>query len=82
MSDHGPMRMDELWVCRLPVVDYREALALQERVRGARQADLVPDVLLLLEHPPVYTRGRRSDPAEQDDRDLPQRRRERDSHRA
>jgi lipoyl(octanoyl) transferase len=64
MSDHGPMRMDELWVCRLPVVDYRDALALQERVRGARQADLVPDVLLLLEHPPVYTRGRRSDPAE------------------
>ena len=27
---------------------------------AARQADAVPDVLLLLEHPPVYTRGRRS----------------------
>ncbi|MBW3653726.1 MAG: lipoyl(octanoyl) transferase LipB [Actinobacteria bacterium] len=51
----------ELWVCDLPTIEYREALALQERVRAARQQDLVPDTLLLLEHPPVYTRGRRSD---------------------
>jgi lipoyl(octanoyl) transferase len=43
---------------------YGDALALQERVRDARQADAVPDVLLLLEHPPVYTRGRRSDVSE------------------
>jgi lipoyl(octanoyl) transferase len=50
----------ELWVCQLGVVEYREALALQERVRDARQAEMVPDVLLLLEHPPVYTRGRRT----------------------
>jgi len=55
---------DELWVCELPVVEYREALALQERLRAARQAERVPDTLLLLEHPPVYTRGRRSDPSE------------------
>ncbi len=54
----------ELWVCRLPTLDYREALALQERVRAARQEDRIPDTLLLLEHPPVYTRGRRSDPGE------------------
>ena len=50
----------ELWVCHLGTVDYREALELQERVRAARQADEVPDVLLMLEHWPVYTRGRRS----------------------
>jgi lipoyl(octanoyl) transferase len=55
---------DELWVCDLGVVEYRTALALQERLRSARQADRLPDTLLLLEHPPVYTRGRRSDPAE------------------
>jgi lipoyl(octanoyl) transferase len=55
---------DELWVCDLPVIEYREALALQERLRAARQADRVPDTLLLLERPPVYTRGRRSDPSE------------------
>ncbi len=56
--------MDELWVCQLGVVDYREALALQERVRAARQDEAVPDVMLVLEHPPVYTRGRRSGPGE------------------
>jgi lipoyl(octanoyl) transferase len=56
--------MDELWVCQLPVVEYRAALALQERVRAARQAGAVPDVMLLLEHWPVYTRGRRSGPGE------------------
>ena len=32
--------------------------------RRYRQAGRVPDVLLLLEHPPVYTRGRRSTPGE------------------
>jgi lipoyl(octanoyl) transferase len=54
----------ELWVCQLGTLDYREALALQERVRAARQQDLLPDVLLALEHWPVYTRGRRSGPGE------------------
>ncbi len=49
-----------LWICELGVVACREALALQERVRAARQAEAIPDTLLLLEHPPVYTRGRRS----------------------
>ncbi len=56
--------MRELWVCHLGVVEYGEALALQERIRAARQAELVPDVLLTLEHWPVYTRGRRSVPGE------------------
>ncbi len=54
----------ELWVCHLGVVEYREAWAFQERIRAARQADELPDVLLTLEHPPVYTRGRRSRPGE------------------
>ncbi|HEY7623243.1 MAG TPA: lipoyl(octanoyl) transferase LipB [Solirubrobacteraceae bacterium] len=54
----------ELWTVNLGLVEYREAWALQERVRAARQADAIPDTLLLLEHPPVYTRGRRSQPGE------------------
>ncbi len=54
----------ELWTVNLGLVDYREAHDLQERVRAARQADAIPDTLLLLEHPPVYTRGRRSRPGE------------------
>ncbi len=56
--------MNELWVCHLGTIEYREALGLQERIRSARQGDELPDVLLTLEHWPVYTRGRRSDPGE------------------
>ncbi|MGH3992934.1 MAG: lipoyl(octanoyl) transferase LipB, partial [Pseudonocardiaceae bacterium] len=41
-------------------VPYEDAVALQERIRAARQAGEVPDALLLLEHPPVYTKGRRA----------------------
>jgi lipoyl(octanoyl) transferase len=59
-----PSGHDELWVCHLGSVDYEEALALQDQLRAARLLDAVPDLLLLLEHPPVYTRGRRSDPSE------------------
>jgi lipoyl(octanoyl) transferase len=58
------MTVPELWVCHLGTVDYVSALGLQERIRAARQAGAVPDVLLMLEHWPVYTRGRRSAPGE------------------
>ncbi len=58
------MTGSEIWVCHLGTIDYREALDLQERIRAARQQDELPDVLLTLEHPPVYTRGRRSGPGE------------------
>ncbi|HWD70853.1 MAG TPA: lipoyl(octanoyl) transferase LipB [Solirubrobacteraceae bacterium] len=55
------MAATELWVCELGQIGYREALELQEWVRDARQQELIPDTLLLLEHnPAVYTRGRRS----------------------
>jgi len=57
---------DELWVARLGQVPYAEAVAIQHGLRDARQAGELPDVLLLLEHPPVYTLGRRGD-----DSDLP-----------
>jgi lipoyl(octanoyl) transferase len=50
----------ELWCVRKGLVPYAEALELQKTLEGARQAGSVQDVLLLLEHPPVYTRGRRS----------------------
>jgi lipoyl(octanoyl) transferase len=54
----------ELWCARLGQVPYEEARALQKRLEAARQGGEVPDLLLLLEHPPVYTRGRRSEPGE------------------
>lgn len=44
----------------LGVVPYAEALALQERRIEARRRGEVPDALLLLEHPPVITLGRRA----------------------
>src|SRR3954470_20658303 len=51
----------ELGVVQLGIVPYREALELQLRLRNLRQADEIGDTLLLLEHPPVYTRGRRTE---------------------
>jgi lipoate-protein ligase B len=54
----------ELWTCNLGLVEYREAVAIQERLRARVQGGELPDLLLLLEHPPVYTLGRRSEPGE------------------
>ena len=48
-------------VRQLGLVEYREAVALQEELRARVQAG-GEEALLLLEHPPVYTLGRRSQP--------------------
>ena len=56
--------MDEVLVVRCGLVPYDEARRAQKRIEAARLAGDLPDVLLLLEHPPVYTKGRRSEPAE------------------
>jgi lipoyl(octanoyl) transferase len=56
--------VDEVWTVRAGQVPYQEARAAQKRLEAARQAGEVPDLLLLLEHPPVYTKGRRSTPDE------------------
>lgn len=53
--------MRELWVERLGLVPYGQALELQRQVARARIAGTIAeDVLLLLEHPPVVTLGRSS----------------------
>jgi len=41
-------------------VDYERAWQLQRDVHAGVAAGLVPDTVLLLEHPPVYTAGRRT----------------------
>jgi lipoyl(octanoyl) transferase len=56
--------MSELLVCNLGVVEYGWALELQAGLHRARVQELIGDVLLLLEHEPVYTRGRRAGSAE------------------
>lgn len=50
----------QLWVCQLGQTRYEDGVAIQDHVRALRQAGEVPDTLLLLEHPPVYTYGRRA----------------------
>jgi lipoyl(octanoyl) transferase len=55
---------DELLVKRLGIVPYLEAWELQKELADQRRRNEIPDVLLLLEHPPTYTRGRRSKPEE------------------
>jgi lipoyl(octanoyl) transferase len=54
----------ELWVTQLGTVPYRDGVELQETLRERRQAGELPDLLLVLEHPPVYTRGRRTEPGD------------------
>jgi lipoyl(octanoyl) transferase len=44
----------------LGLVPYDEAWDLQRRVHAHRVADEIPDTCLLLQHPPVYTAGRRT----------------------
>jgi lipoyl(octanoyl) transferase len=56
----GNVASDELFVCHLGVVPYLEGLAIQERIHARRLTGELPDTLLLLEHPPTYTRARRS----------------------
>jgi lipoyl(octanoyl) transferase len=55
---------DELLVKRLGIVPYLEAWELQKELAEQRRRNEIPDVLLLLEHPPTYTRGRRWKPEE------------------
>ncbi len=43
---------------QLGLIDYREALRLQREKVAQRKAELIPDTLLLVEHPHVYTLGR------------------------
>jgi lipoyl(octanoyl) transferase len=49
--------VSELAVRRLGRIRYADGLALQAELVRARQADAIPDTLLLLEHDPVFTLG-------------------------
>src|SRR5438128_11773666 len=49
------------YLLQLGQVPYREAWDLQRSLAGAVSQGAVPDTVLLLEHPPVVTLGRRTD---------------------
>jgi lipoate-protein ligase B len=52
---------NEQWICfDLPILEYNEALTLQRELVAARaDEDIDQDMVLLLEHPAVFTLGRR-----------------------
>ncbi len=60
--DPNRMRIERvLEVARLGKIDYANALNLQQALLAARLRDEIPDTLLLLEHPHVFTMGRGAD---------------------
>ena len=52
------------YVLQLPATRYEEALALQRSIARAVADGSLPDTVVLLEHPPVITLGRRTEPGE------------------
>ena len=56
--------MKGAYVMNLGLVAYREAWELQRSLAGAVSQGAIPDTILLLEHPPVVTLGRRTDEGE------------------
>ena len=56
--------MAALTVIELGRRDYAGMVEVQERLAADRLAGSIGDLLLLLEHPPTYTLGRRSEPSD------------------
>src|SRR3954467_11909202 len=56
--------MTEMQIVRAGLVPYEEAWEMQRQVHARRVDGEGPDTLLLLEHPPVYTAGKRTLPHE------------------
>ena len=48
----------------LGIVEYPAAWSWQRQLFAARRADEIDDALMLLEHPPTYTKGRRTAPGD------------------
>jgi lipoyl(octanoyl) transferase len=52
------------YLMNLGVVDYREAWELQRSLAAAVTRGAIPDTIVMLEHPPTVTFGRRTEPDE------------------
>ncbi len=69
MGTYDPARScraasDPIRVDQLGTFDYRTAWDIQREHAAARRDGTGPDVLMLLEHPPVYTAGKRTRPSD------------------
>src|SRR6185437_1117106 len=60
----GSVSNGELRTIRAGLIDYREAWQWQRQLHEERVAGQIPDTVLLLEHPSVFTAGRRTEPFE------------------
>src|SRR5215212_7898198 len=56
--------MQGAYVLNLGLVPYGEAWELQRSLAGAVSQGAIPDTIVLLEHPPVVTLGRRAEEGE------------------
>ena len=56
--------MSELQIIQAGLVPYEEAWEMQRQLHARRVDGEGPDTMLLLEHPSVYTAGRRTEPQE------------------
>jgi lipoyl(octanoyl) transferase len=56
--------MKGAYVMNLGLVPYREAWELQRALAGAVSQGAIPDTIVMLEHPPVVTLGRRAEEGE------------------
>ncbi len=63
MSGTPPLRFEHLGFGQARV-EYQDAWRLQRELHAQVVAGRAPDTVLLLEHPPVYTAGRRTSPHE------------------
>jgi lipoyl(octanoyl) transferase len=60
----APTSRAPLQVKQMGTIEYTAAWEEQRRLHAARVAGEIPDTVLLLEHPDVYTAGRRTEPWE------------------
>lgn len=61
--DHVTLQILDEWYGER-AIDYVDAWELQRELHAQRVADEITDTALFLEHPPVYTAGRRTEPHE------------------
>ncbi len=64
LEEQQPSRLDVMAATWLGRVDYGTAWSAQGELFNARRAGAIGDCLLLLEHPPTYTLGRRTGPSD------------------